>query len=180
MKKRKILYLLITILTISLLTACGNSGESGEKEIGNIESTDKNNQLAEQEEDSSEENETETFDQLIVDNDNIKATLISVEKIVDKTWDEEKIKVKFEVENKKDIAIEVQARGVSADGKMIDESMLTMSQEIQPGKRADAILTIQNYNGDLPEINEDMEMTLHIFSWDDDYTEDHVVNIEFK
>lgn len=179
MKKRKIFCLLIAVLIIGLLTSCRNSSGNEEKEISNIESIEKNNQSEEQE-DEDEEKETKTFDQLVVDNDNIKITLISVEKIMDKIWDIERIEVKFEVENKKDIAIEVQARGVSADGKMIDESILFMSQEIQPGKRADAILTIENYDGELPEINEDMEMTLHIFSWEYDYKEEHIVNIEFK
>lgn len=118
---------------------------------------------------------------MIVDNETIKATLISVEKIVDTDWDEEKVEVKFEVENKREDTIEVQAREVSADDKMIDDMMLSMSTEISSGKRADAILTIQNYEGDLPVIEENIEMLLHVFSWDDmDFEEQHPVLIEFK
>ena len=107
--------------------------------------------------------------------------MISIEKIVDKEWDEEKYQVKFEIENKRTDNIGVQAREVSADGKMIDESMLMMSTDISAGKRADAILEIQNYNGDLPEINRNFEMVLHIYSGDSyDVIEEHELVIEMK
>src|SRR5699024_11467173 len=80
-----------------------------------------------------------------------------------------------------DLTIVVQAREVSADGKMIDDMMISMSQEISGGKMADAVLEIENYDGDLPEIEEDIEMILHIFSWDDhDFEGDVDVKIEFE
>ena len=87
------------------------------------------------------------------------------------------------MENKREDTIEVQAREVSADGKMIDEGMITMSQEVASGKKAVATLTVQNYeeDGELPPMEENIEMLLHIFSWDDmDFTEDHEVMIDLK
>ena len=51
----------------------------------------------------------------------MKATLISIEKVVDTEWDEEYYDINIEIENKREDTIEVQAHEVSADGKMIDD-----------------------------------------------------------
>lgn len=153
---KRIIVSLSFILLIGLLSACGG----GEKEVGSVESTSKG-ETPESTEEKAEENDVQTFDQEIVDN--------------------ERIQVKFEVENKGDTTVAVQAREVSADGKMLDQSLLSMSQDVSAGKRADAILDIQNYDGDLPVIVEDLEMILHISLWDDmDYEQDHLVKIEFN
>ncbi|MGD6875644.1 hypothetical protein [Bacillus infantis] len=173
--------LALPLLLMVFLTACGET-EVQDKEVASVESADKSADTA-TEETKTEETDTEKkeLNQLIVDNENIKATLISIEKIIDTDFDEEKIEVKFEVENKRADTIDVQAREVSADGKMIDESMLNMSTEIAAGKMADAVMTIQNYEGDLPAVENDLEMLLHVFSWDNmDWEENHQVNVEFK
>jgi ABC-type glycerol-3-phosphate transport system substrate-binding protein len=173
--------LALPLLLMVFLTACGET-EVQDKEVASVESADKSADTA-TEETKTEETDTEKkeLNQLIVDNENIKATLISIEKIIDTDFDEEKIEVKFEVENKRADTIDVQAREVSADGKMIDESMLSMSTEIAAGKKADAVMTIQNYEGDLPAVENDLEMLLHVFSWDNmDWEESHQVNVEFK
>jgi hypothetical protein len=108
------------------------------------------------------------------------AKLTKVEKIVDKEWDEELYRVTYEVENKTDRTLTFQANEVSSDGKMIDEGMLTMSQDVAPGKKADAVLEIQNYEGPLPEIKNNLEMILRVY--DEDYVveEDHRVSVDFK
>lgn len=183
---KKFIMLISFVLLIGLLGACSEGQATEEKNVSNVSSTDKSedtNAGTESGKEATDDNDSfqKELNKEIVDNENIKVTLLGVEKVVDKEWDEEKILVKFEVENKRDETIEVQAREVSADGKMISESMLFMSQEISSGKRADAVLTIQNYEGDLPIIEDDIEMILHIFSWDNfDYEEDHQVTIEFN
>ncbi|SIT73913.1 hypothetical protein [Edaphobacillus lindanitolerans] len=178
--------LILGCATITL-AACG-SGDSDA-------STDKDGQAQQAEEsgdaagaknDSKEEAKgddtfSKEYNEVIADNENIKATLRKAEHIIDKEWDEEKFVVTFEVENKREDTLEFQANEVSADGKMIDDSMLSMSQEVSGGKRADAVLTIENYEGDLPSLEDNIEMLLHIFSWDDmDYSEDHAVTIDLK
>lgn len=176
-KMKKLLGLSLLSLLV-ILGACSES--STDKEVESVNSETESEQPTDKQEESSE-NQKKELNQVIADTENVKATLIGIEKIVDKTWDEEKFVVTFEVENKREDTIEVQAREVSADGKMIDDSMLMMSTEVSGGKRADAELTIQNYDGDLPAIEENLEMILHIFSWDDyDFTEDHKVTIEMK
>lgn len=179
---KKALFLTMLILALGLTSACSDK-EVQVKEVEKVASADETVEVTEEQAVETTEEDTfkEEINKVIVDNENITATLLSVEKIVDKDWDEEKVVVAFDIENKRPFTIEVQAREVSADGKMIDDMMLSMSTEISSGKRADAVLTIQNYDGDLPVIEENIEMFLHVFSWDDfDFEEQHPVLVEFK
>src|SRR5699024_1224091 len=188
-RMRKLLFVVtMMILTLGLVACSGT--ETEEKSVDNVDLSDgEEAEAAEEDEDTAEEEATEEeaddeevheFDKDIVDNDDITAQLGSVEKIVDHDWDEEKYEITFEVENKRDSTIVVQAREVSSDGKMMDESMLMMSQEVARGKLADAVLTIQNDDGEIPEIEEDLEMILHVFDMDDyEYQLDVDVKIEF-
>lgn len=182
---KKLLFVFTMLMLVFGLVACSDK-EVEENPVENVDLSggeeDTDESVSEEATDEEDEAEVEVkeFDQEIVDNDSITAHLVSVEKIVDIDWDEEKYEITFEVENKRDDTIVVQAREVSADGKMIDESMLSMSQEISGGKLADAVLTIENYDGDLPEIDSDVEMILHVFEWeDDDFTLDVDVKMEF-
>lgn len=169
------------ILSIGLV-ACSSSG-SEEKKVENVDSSGSEEEKAEKDEadEEEEEEEKQEINKEIVDNDDFTIHLISVEKKVNTDFDEEKIEVKFEVENKRDDTITVQAREVSADGKMIDPSIANMSTDVSSGKIADAILNIQDYEGDdLPEIEEDLELILNISDMDDyDYREEVDVSIEF-
>ncbi|MCG7337158.1 hypothetical protein MHZ95_18015 [Sporosarcina sp. ACRSM] len=174
--KKLIGFLMLAMVLV--LAACGDdSVETTDKEVGSVTGEQKETNK----EEVQDENEKNELNQEVADTENIKATLVSIEKIVDKEWDEEKYKVTFEVENKREDTITVQAREVSADGKMIDESMLMMSQDISGGKKADAVLEIQNYDGDLPEINENLELILYVFSNEDFETvEEHKVVTNLK
>src|SRR5699024_7435805 len=92
---------------------------------------------------------------------------------------QEKYEITFDVENKRDDTIIVTAKEVSSNDKMIDNRMLFMHQEISPGKSADAVLSIENIKGELPEIKETLEMTLHIMSTDHyDIEEQHQIVID--
>ncbi|BAB07179.1 hypothetical protein P4631_18240 [Halalkalibacterium halodurans] len=180
MKKLKLLG--ISILLVGVLTACGEAATTEEESAkGQAEETSDEAAEEEAEESDAEEGVIE-LNQEIADNDSFKATLVSIERIYDETWDEEKIEVVFDVENKRDDTIEFQAREVSIDGRMVDEMLLTMSTEVASGKSAKAVLTIQDYEGgDLPELEEDFEMLLHVFSWDDyDFQEQAEVNVTFE
>lgn len=89
----------------------------------------------------------------------------------------------FEVENKSDMSVEVQARSLSIDGMMVDNAVIIMSQEVAPGKKAKAVLELIDYSGEeeVPELVGDLEMDLHFFSWDDfDYGVDYpvVINLD--
>lgn len=177
---RYLLSIMLSITTL-LFAACGDTEE---KVVQNVESGESEETEGTDSADSdvdSENAEDRTFNEVIVDNENIKATLLSVVEEKDDIWGDS-IVITFEVENKRDTTIEVQAREVSADGKMIDESFIIMSTEVASGKLADAKLKIQPLGDEeLPDIEENIELKLHFFSWDDyDYSEDHPVLIEFK
>ncbi|KWW17959.1 hypothetical protein AS888_20830 [Peribacillus simplex] len=169
--------LLVAGLSTLLLAGCGTE-EVTEKKVGNVESTEK---AASVEEESQKKTDVIDVNKEVADTANIKATFVSVEKVIDKEWDEEYIDVKFEVENKTDKTIVIQAEEVSSDGKMIDESILNMSQDVAGGKKADAVLRIENYDGDLPAVEKDLEMLMLVID-DESYEtiETHKVNVDFK
>ena len=163
-----------------LLTACGDDG-------GNTEDTDETadpatEEVAEETDKSTEVEETNDdfyeFNEVVAENENYKITLLNIEREYDEMWDEEKIKVRYDVENLSDIDIEVQARTVSLNDRMIDESLLMMSQEVAAGKSADATLEVQDYEGnELPALEGKFEMTLHIFDWEYTFEDDVPVSV---
>ncbi|MCD1162895.1 hypothetical protein [Peribacillus frigoritolerans] len=171
--------LLVVGLSALLLAACGTE-EVTEKKVDKVESTEK--AAPAEQEAAQKESDVIEVGKEVANTANMKATLVSVEKVVDKEWDEEYIDVKYEVENKLDKTIVIQAREVSADGKMVDDGLLDMSQEVAAGKKADAILRIQDYDGgELPAIEKNLEMLL--LAIDNDTYEDieqHKVNVDFK
>ncbi|MED3662949.1 hypothetical protein NST62_07040 [Ureibacillus sp. FSL K6-8385] len=172
---KKIYFPIALLLLFLLLAACGETTE--ENVNGKVENTE---QTSEDTGTDEEEERANEINQVIVDNENVKATLVKIVKKEDPIWGRS-IEVIFDVQNKRQDSIEVQARSVSADGRMVDEALLTMSQEVAPGKSATAKLTIQEFEGyEFPELKENFEMTLHIFSWDQmDYQEDHPVKVTF-
>jgi len=122
------------------------------------------------------------YNKVLVDNDNLRAELLSIEYIYDDFWDQETIKVTFDVKNKQSFPIVVQARSVSINDRMVDTGdgvLVAMSQDVGPGKSAYAVLEIQNVgDGKLPKLEGNFEMTLHIFNWDDlDYQIDIPVSV---
>lgn len=155
----------------------GASEEEGTEGTEGEEATD-----TEGEEATDSDEEKKEFNQVVVDNEHVKATLIRVERSYDDFLESEKVDITFEVENKRQDAIEVQAGSVSADGKMVDEMLLTMSQEVAAGKLADAVLTIQDWEGgELPPMEDNIELTLNVFSWDDfDFDIEVPVTIDMK
>lgn len=186
---RRYLFIIVAVLFSIGLVACSGE-EVEEKEVDNIELADQDNSdeseeeeveaAAESEETEETEEDKKKIDEEVADTENVTASLISVEKIVDKDFDEERYEIKFEVENKIDDLIVIQAREVSSDGKMIDESMLMMSQEISGGKSADAVLTIESFDEDLPEIKDDLEMKLQIIDGESYMDIESIdVNIDF-
>ncbi len=121
------------------------------------------------------------YNKVLVDNENLRAELLSIEYMYDDIFDQEVIEVTFDIKNKQDFPIEVQARSVSINDRMVegDDILVAMSQEVGPGKSAYADLSIQGFGkGKLPKLEGNFEMTLHIFNWDDlDYQIDIPVSV---
>lgn len=184
MKKIKVVSLLGS--SVLLLAACSDETEAVEEinEVNSsaiVSSENEENQESVASETEVEENII-VYNQLVEDNENFKATLLEIEYTYDDVWDEEKIEVRFDVENKRADSIEVQARSLSINGRMVDDSIQMMSQEVAAGKVAEAVLTLQDYEGnELPTLEGDLEMLLHVFSWEDmEYQEDVEVKVNFE
>jgi cytoskeletal protein RodZ len=179
MKKGK--FLVILLFSSILLVACGDKKETDAgKSNDSVESSSSVSVKDSSTTADSGTNKIE-YNQEIADDDTIKATLMSIEHIIDKTYDEEKYVVSFDITNKTDKTMVFQAREVSINDRMVDESLLNMSTEISAGKSATAELTIEDYSGgELPEMAGDFEMILHGFDWDSDETHDVPVKVTLK
>src|SRR5699024_5481903 len=97
----------------------------------------------------------------------------------DDLFDEESYTVNMLIENNLTETIEIQAHEVSADGVMIDDQVF-FSETVAGEKQANAKLKIENYDGDLAELNESLEFKLIIIGEDWDTIEETNVSIEIK
>ena len=157
---------LIAALSLSTLalTACGGDADSQPPEEEMAEEM-ANEEEANSEDEEADEEETTEINEQIVDDENVTAELVDIDYIYDEFWEEEKYEINFDVTNNTDNTITTQARDVTINDTMVDESLLSMSQDIAGGKNATATLSIGGLGGDeLPELEGNLEMTLHIFN----------------
>ncbi len=173
---KKYLFTLLAVLLL-ILGACGEVEE--EKQVESVEADEQNVEEVSEEEQEEKEDSKE-IDKVIADNEHLKATLVDVVKVEDKEWDEERYEINIEIENKREDTIEVQAHEVSADGKMIDD-FVVFSQTVAGEKSADGTMVIENYDGDLPEMEKELEFVLYVYSEDDyDFEDETDVKVEFN
>ena len=178
---KKYLLLIMSLFIALYLVACGKVvTEKKQVESVSTAKDEQSSDVVEQVEETEDESEIRDFNEVIADTDNLKATLISIEKVVDTTFNDEYYNVNIEIENKREDTIEVQAREASADGRMIDD-MIVFSETVAGGKIADATMRIKNYDGDLPPLEDNLEFILHPFSFDDyEFEDDTKVIIEMQ
>lgn len=119
------------------------------------------------------------YNELIADNENYTATLLSIESSYDDYWEESTIEVIFDIDNKFSETINVQAREVAFNGRMTDESLFYVSGgEVSPGNSAYVTLVFEDYgSGDLPELEGNFEMQLRLFDWDYNLEAEEYVNV---
>lgn len=185
---KKVIFSAAIILTL-VLAGCGDSSKENvegtvEKNTSTNDGSKSENSTADKESKDKDKAEdagtSDKINEVIVDNDMYKITLLEILKKDDDIMGNT-IDVVFEVENRLDYTIGVQGRSVSADGYMVDEAIYTMSQEVVAGKKAKAILTINDYEDyEFPELNSDFEMKLLVFNYDsyEDIAE-HPVKVSF-
>lgn len=160
-------------------TVANNSEEdnSTENNSNNANEEGNNSNDANEEDNNSEDTEESKVDQIIADDENYKVTLLEIVKKSDDIFGDS-IEVVFEIENKLDHTIVAQARSVSADGYMVDETIISMSQEVAAEKKAKAVLSIEDFDDyDFPELEEDFEMTLLMI---DEETYENIAEHEVK
>ena len=137
---KKVIFCAAIILSLAL-AGCGDSStESVAGTVNNETSTNDTTTSENEAVEETEEEESTSINEVIVDNDKYKVTLLEILKNEDDIWGNT-IEVVYEVENRLDYTIGVQARSVSADGYMVDEAIYSMSQEVVGGKKAKAVLT---------------------------------------
>lgn len=182
MKKMKNLSIALFLALTMGLGGCSSSSD-GEETDNNT--TNQETQIADTgsdqtEQTASKEGVTE-YNQAIASDDLFDITLTTIEYLEDSIFGDS-IEITFTVLNKSDMTVEVQAREISFDNKMVDDSLPSMSQEISAGKTADCVLTLISYDDsvELPAMEDNMELTLHIFSWDDwDFDHNYPVTLNF-
>src|SRR5690625_1427164 len=175
---KKVMTLLVSIIAVLGLVACGDT-TTEEKEIESVGTSESSEEDKNDGDESSESAEVEEVGEVIADDDYVKATLVNVEHVKDDLFDEEKYVINIDLENKTSDKIVVQARDVSIDGTMVDD-MVFFSEEIAGEKNAKGKLEIQNYEGDLPSMDDNLEFILLIIN-DETYEDmaEHDVKIEF-
>lgn len=174
---KKMLFLLASAILV--LTACGETNEQP-KEVSKVESEGSQTESNDSNEAEVEEEEEVTdYNQVLLDSDNAVVTLESITKVEDKTFDEEYYSIKLSIDNKLEETIEVQAQEVSADDVMVDD-MVFFSETIAGGKKANAEMKIQNYEGDLPSLDESLEFKLMVLNESWDTVDEPLVKIEIK
>ncbi|PTY92935.1 hypothetical protein [Heyndrickxia sporothermodurans] len=180
-KGLKIIGIIVALIIVIGIIASLGSGSETEQVEGNVNKQDQSaeQKSADKKEAAKEDNNTDV-NKVIADDENVKATLLRVERKKDDVFGDT-IDVVFEIQNKTDRNLEFQARSVSVDGKMVDETILSMSQEISPGKTADARLTMTEFEGyELPALEKDLELELHGFDWDNmEFELNYPVSITF-
>jgi hypothetical protein len=168
------------ITALALIGLVGCSEEVTKKEVVNVTATDKAKEEAPK---APEEPKKAPFEpQTIVDDENFKIILTGIETVEETEMETTRHDITYEIENKTDLLVEAQYATVSIDGKMVDDGMLNMSQEIAAGKKADAVLNIENWDHPekLPELKGDLEMTINIFDWDYTLEKEYKVNVDLE
>lgn len=184
---------LISLLSVSalMLVACEEETQTEEQATTEAPTTEETSseevsEVETNEEDTDDEEETsddnvQTFNEQVADNEYVTAELVEIGQYYDEEWDEHLIEVVFEVVNNSDEEIEVQANGVSINDRMVDESIIFMSQSIESGKSARTVLELQDYDGNnLPDLENNFEMDLHVWGWETDFTQDYPVSVELQ
>jgi len=99
---KKCFYPFAIFMLFLSLTACGETTE--EKLDGAVEKTETEQPAEETQADEASENEND-MNQVIVDNDNVKVTLVKIVKKEDSIWGRS-VEVVFDVQNKRQESIE--------------------------------------------------------------------------
>ena len=166
MKKRTLaLILMVTVLASIMLTGCGDSEPSNDKEI--VEDTDK-----EDKEDSSKDSDKATIEEaVLLDEKGIKITATGLDEGIFGT------DLKLLIENNGEINVTIQARDASVNGYMVDTMM---SEDVAAGKKANTELTFSIPEDANIKTIASMEFKFHIFETDswDDYLDSDTVEVE--
>lgn len=173
MKRMKKSILLASVATAALaLTACSGEVNIGKDEEEFQESVQKEVQkflMGDGEfEDDVKVKETVEKNEVIYDKDGITVTYLGF-KTQESSFYGEEMEIMFDVKNNLDKNVELNPEFVSADDRMIDDNVISGGASVSPGKTASLKVTIAEFNkgAGLPKIEENIEMTLNVYDWDE-------------
>lgn len=178
-KLRKNLFLTGSLIAVLALAACTSETTTTE-EIKNDEKTaEVSKETGKSKVDKKADKEVKK-EVVVYDEAGLKITYIGSKFKEDGLFGDT-IEYKFDVKNDLERDVEVQAENISADGRMIDDMNYSMSTSIAAGKIGTATLTLEDYEGTLPEEINELELTLNVFDWDDyDFEKEIPVKIQTK
>lgn len=150
----------LTILLLSLFVVLGLAacGETEDKPIDSVETSDDSNDSKDVAKAETEGAEDTSYDEVLLDDDVALVTLKGIETVRDDVFGDEH-KIKLLIENKSDKTIIVQADQVSIDGFMVDD-MVFFSETVAGEKKANGNLDIIALDEELPDLNENLEFIL--------------------
>lgn len=169
--------LLVGIVLVFLLAACGeetkdidtsvdqNDEQNQKDENTSGDSANKENNVGDEAADTREE----TASVVVLDEAGVKITYTGLTITEDAVFGKE-AKLNFSIENSTDKLVTVQERNMSVDGYMVDETILTFSEDVAAGKKAKGAITFSEFEGyDFPAFNETIEFDLVVIdgeSWE--------------
>lgn len=115
---------------------------------------------------------TTNVNEVVVDNTKYKITLLTINTTYNDN-DGHTLKVKYEIQNKGEESITIQAKDLFADGSIIRDELVHLSQDITSNATAHAELAvIEAYPYFFPDPREELDMSLVISTITDTSTPD--------
>lgn len=173
---------LLVLMGVAGLALAGCS--SGEETADTTEETTQAEEVA-VEETQAEETQAEgsqEYNETLVDDENFSVVLTTIEESYDDIFDETKVEVNMTIENKTDASVEVQARSLSVNDVMVDQAAYIFSQEVGPGKTANATLDFTDLGGgEVPEMTGTLEGSL-VFIDSESFSDvaEYPISVELK
>lgn len=178
-KTNKKLFLTASLAAVVALSACTAETPKDEAEKEDkVSEVSKETGKVDKKTDKKDNKKEIKKEEVVYDQDGIKVTYLGY-KFKEDEFFGDSMEFKFDVKNDLERAVEVQAENVSADGRMINDMNISMSDSIAAGKIGTATLTIDDYEDGLPEEFDELELTLNIFDWED-YDFDIEVPVKVK
>lgn len=160
MSKIKIFSLIL--VSVLIMTGCSSGNgkvDSNSEKISSEETSKKNDSSLDKKE----------YDKPVYEAGKVKIVLKSIGKAPKRKYVFNAVDLIFEVENKLEEDIALQVESLSVDGKMVDDSNVVSSTDIQAKKMADAYVSISDeHSYEIPKINKDIEVNFNLFSWVND------------
>ena len=135
---------------------------------------------AEREKNIKANNTVQKVNEKVADDEKVSATLTKI------TWKkkeiaENAIEVTFAIQNNTKNHLSIRAAELTTDGKKVNEEWVRLNGEVEAGKTGEVTLIIRDYkNGDLPALEEKLEMNLNVIERKDKEKKEVISGKEYE